>query len=73
MAIFNRTKGAPTLLSSLTAKGAELRESQSANAESSRLFIVAAGEASALSDQNGRHAEAVEKAVAILDEAGVTL
>lgn len=74
MAIFARnTKQGASLVTTLATKGTDRRTAQEADAESARQFIIASGEAQASSDKARRDAEAIEKAVKILDEAGVEI
>lgn len=72
MAIFGRNN-AVNLSAQLESKGTELRNTQVADAEASKSFIQAAKEAQASSDLAGVHASAVERAVAVLRDAGVEL
>lgn len=74
MAIFARnTKQGASLITHLAAQGGAKRAAQEADAESARQFIIASGEAQASSDKARRDAEAIEKAVTILAEAGVEI
>jgi hypothetical protein len=72
MSILTR-KTNPALGSILASKATSLREAQTREAEASRSFILRAQEASAASDTAAKHADATEKALTILEEAGVPL
>lgn len=72
MSILSR-KTSPALGSLLASKASSLRDTQTREAEASRSFILRAQESSANSDTAAKHAEATEKALSILEEAGVPL
>lgn len=71
MSIFTRTK--PTLTASLSAKSAELRDKQDKKAAAARNLSTAASEALTESATAATHASAVERALSILEDAGVEL
>lgn len=75
MAIFPTVKTAEpiTLGAALAAKGAELRDSESAQATNADAYLAAAAAARTASETAAKHADAVERAIAILFEAGVSL
>lgn len=62
-----------TLTATLAAKGETLRALQGAKSIAAESFVTAAQEARDDSDRAGQQAAAVERAVAILEQAGVTL
>ena len=71
MAIFTRNKS--TLNTQLANKATDLRVKQDRDAEAAKSFISAADQARADSALAAQQAAAVEQAVAILDDAGVTV
>lgn len=71
MALIKTTK--TTLSAALVAKGDELRTRELAQSDAADAHIEAAAAARAESLAAAKHADAVERALAILDEAGVSL
>lgn len=62
-----------SLRSQLQGKGGELRNRQQAQIDAAKALTEAAAAAAADSELAAKHATAVEKALGILDEAGVEL
>lgn len=61
------------LADQLVAKGAGLRAQEASDAQASQALAVASAEAAKSSAVAASHAAAVEKAIKILDDAGVQL
>ena len=72
MAIFTRTNN-QSLRAALAERGTKLREDQQDAAQAAEEHLRASAAARVASDTAAAHALAVEQAVTILDEAGVTL
>lgn len=74
MALFTgKTATATSLNATLAQKGQALRVKQEREAQAAKNFLTAAQEAQEDSARAAAHALAVEQAVQILEEAGVTL
>lgn len=73
MAISNPFSKPSNLAAALSAKGAELRNREAAQANAADEFIASAAVARTESATAAKHADAVERALDILDEAGVSL
>ncbi len=73
MGIFTSKGTSTNLIGTLAVKSEQLRSEQAANIDLANYHARAASEASTEASVNAKHAEAVEQAFAILEEAGVSV
>lgn len=72
MALFGNAK-VVKLNDALAGKATELWDKSAFQAQNSEAYLQAAAQATATAQEAAKHAAAVEAALSILDEAGVTL